>query len=120
MEFALVALLLITLLMGILEFGRLWAIQGSLAQAARDAARTAAITDSDAAGRAYAAYGGVYIAGGIVPDNIEQIQASTFRERFEDKNRYRHYMQAIPTYVITDPTPGLTGLTAYIVEHKGD
>lgn len=50
-EFALVALLLITLLMGILEFGRLWAIQGSLAQAARDAARTAAITDSDAAGR---------------------------------------------------------------------
>src|SRR5690606_10096048 len=66
------------------------------------------------------AYGGVYIAGGIVPDHIDQIQASTFRERFEDKNRYRHYMQAIPTYVITDPTPGLTGLTAYIVEHKGD
>lgn len=63
------------------------------------------------------AYGGVYIAGGIVPDNIEQIKASTFRERFEDKNRYRHYMQAIPTYVITDPTPGLTGLMAYIVEH---
>lgn len=65
------------------------------------------------------AYGGVYIAGGIVPDNIEQIQASTFRERFEDKNRYRHYMQRIPTYVITDPTPGLTGLMAYIVEHQG-
>jgi glucokinase len=65
------------------------------------------------------AYGGVYIAGGIVPDHIDQIQASTFRERFEDKNRYRHYMQAIPTYVITDPTPGLTGLTAYIVEHQG-
>ncbi|HEX5765515.1 MAG TPA: glucokinase [Woeseiaceae bacterium] len=64
------------------------------------------------------AYGGVFIAGGIVPDNIEQIQASTFRERFEDKNRYRHYMQAIPTYVVTDPTPGLTGLMAYIVEHQ--
>jgi glucokinase len=64
------------------------------------------------------AYGGIFIAGGIVPDNVEQIQASTFRERFEDKNRYRHYMQAIPTYVITDPTPGLTGLTAYIGEQK--
>jgi glucokinase len=63
------------------------------------------------------AYGGVYIAGGIVPDNIDQIRASTFRERFEDKNRYRHYMQAIPTYVISDPTPGLTGLMAYIAEH---
>lgn len=60
------------------------------------------------------AYGGLYIAGGIVPANIEQIQASTFRERFEDKGRYRGYMQAIPTYVITDPMPGLTGLTAYI------
>jgi glucokinase len=62
------------------------------------------------------AYGGVYIAGGIVPDNIEQIKASTFRERFEEKNRYRAYMQAIPTYVITDPTPGLTGLMAYIAK----
>jgi glucokinase len=60
------------------------------------------------------AYGGIYIAGGIVPDHIDQIQASTFRERFEDKNRYRGYMQAIPTYVITDPTPGLSGMLAYI------
>jgi len=62
------------------------------------------------------AYGGLYIAGGIVPDNVEQIRASTFRERFEEKNRYRGYMQAIPTYVIKDPTPGLTGLVAYITE----
>lgn len=60
------------------------------------------------------AFGGLYIAGGIVPDHVEQIRASTFRERFEDKNRYRGYMQAIPTYVITDPTPGLTGLAAYV------
>ena len=64
------------------------------------------------------AYGGIYIAGGIVPDHIDQIKASTFRERFEEKNRYRHYMQAIPTYVITDPTPGLTGLIAYIAERS--
>lgn len=64
------------------------------------------------------AYGGVYIAGGIVPDNIDQIRASTFRERFEEKNRYRAYMQAIPTYVITDPTPGLTGLVAYVAERS--
>jgi glucokinase len=60
------------------------------------------------------ASGGLYIAGGIVPDHVEEIRASTFRERFEDKNRYRGYMQAIPTWVITDPTPGLTGLAAYI------
>jgi glucokinase len=45
---------------------------------------------------------------------VEQIRASSFRERFEDKGRYRDYMQAIPTYVITDPMPGLTGLASYI------
>lgn len=60
------------------------------------------------------ASGGVYIAGGIVPACIEQLQASAFRERFDDKNRYRDYMRQIPTYVITDPFPGLTGLATMI------
>ena len=60
------------------------------------------------------AYGGLYLAGGIVPAHVEQIRASSFRGRFEAKGRYRAYMQAIPTYVITDPMPGLTGLSSYI------
>lgn len=63
------------------------------------------------------AYGGVYIAGGIVPSCIGAIQASGFRSRFEDKNRYRDYMQAIPTWVITAPQPGLIGLAAYVEKH---
>lgn len=42
-EFALVALLLITLVVGAVEFGRLWAMQASLASAARDGAREMAI-----------------------------------------------------------------------------
>ena len=61
------------------------------------------------------AFGGVYIAGGIVPACIEQIKASPFRERFEDRNRYREYMQRIPTYVITDPYPGLRGLRTFLL-----
>lgn len=60
------------------------------------------------------ATGGLYIAGGIVPACLEQFRESPFRERFEDKNRYRDYMRAIPTYVITAPTPALTGLGALI------
>jgi glucokinase len=64
------------------------------------------------------AFGGVYLAGGIVPACIEQLQMSPFRERFEDKNRYRDYMQRIPTYVITDPVPGLRGLSAFIAENN--
>lgn len=59
-------------------------------------------------------FGGLYIAGGIVPACLEQLKVSPFRERFEDKNRYQDYMQAIPTYVITDEIPGLSGLVAYI------
>ena len=60
------------------------------------------------------AYGGVYIAGGIVPSYTDRIAASDFRSRFEDKNRYCDYMRAIPTWVITDPVPGLRGLAAFI------
>ncbi len=60
------------------------------------------------------AFGGLYIAGGIVPACIEQLRQSPFRERFDDKNRYKDYMRRIPTYVITDPVPGLTGLATMI------
>lgn len=60
------------------------------------------------------AFGGVYIAGGIVPTCIDQLISSSFRQRFEDKNRYRDYMQRIPTYVLTEPQPGLRGLVARI------
>lgn len=44
-EFALVVSVLLAMIFGVLEFGRMWAIQASLAQAARDAARTVAIED---------------------------------------------------------------------------
>lgn len=60
------------------------------------------------------AYGGVYIAGGIVPACVEEICASDFRARFTDKNRYTNYMRAIPTWVITAAEPGLIGLAAYL------
>jgi glucokinase len=68
------------------------------------------------------AFGGVYIAGGIVPACVEQLKASDFRSRFEDKNRYRGYMESIPTYVITDPYPGLKGLAEYVARRsiRGD
>src|SRR6185295_1246702 len=56
------------------------------------------------------ARGGVYIAGGIVPRLIDTLEKSEFRERFESKGRYRDYMAAIPTYVITAPLPAFRGL----------
>jgi glucokinase len=56
------------------------------------------------------ARGGVYIAGGIVPRLVEQLRKSEFRARFEAKGRYRHYLAAIPTHVITAPLPAFRGL----------
>jgi glucokinase len=56
------------------------------------------------------ARGGVYIAGGIVPRLLEQIRQSEFRARFENKGRYRGYLAAIPTHVITAPLPAFRGL----------
>jgi len=60
------------------------------------------------------ARGGVYIAGGIVPDCVEQFRESKFRERFESKGRYRRYLQEIPSYVITRPEPAFVGLRRFL------
>lgn len=60
------------------------------------------------------AHGGVYIGGGIVPANLAVFEASGFRERFIDKGRYRAYLDAIPTRVITLDTPALVGLSGLV------
>ena len=56
------------------------------------------------------ARGGVYIGGGIVPRLATDLVQSEFRARFEAKGRYRAYLAAIPTYLITAPTPAFRGL----------
>ena len=64
------------------------------------------------------ATGGVYIAGGIVPSYPDLIANAGFRQRFEDNNRYPEYMQSIPTWVISEPVPGLRGLAAFIDQDR--
>lgn len=61
----------------------------------------------------FAAFGGVYIGGGITPRYAEQFAASGFRQRFEDKGRYRSFLADIPTWIITASQPALRGLAAY-------
>ena len=48
------------------------------------------------------ARGGVYIAGGIVPRLGMAIDASSFRERFEAKGRFRDYLAAVPTWLVVE------------------
>lgn len=57
------------------------------------------------------ARGGVFIGGGIVPRLGERFFASEFRDRFEAKGRFRDYLGAIPTALITDTLVALTGAT---------
>lgn len=59
------------------------------------------------------AFGGVYIGGGIVPRYQQALRDSGFRQRFEDKGRYQHYMRSIPTWVIVAKQPTLAGLLAF-------
>ncbi|HZD89732.1 MAG TPA: glucokinase, partial [Pseudolabrys sp.] len=61
------------------------------------------------------ARGGIFIAGGIVPRLGARFAESQFRTRFEAKGRFREYLAAVPTYVITRPFPALVG-TAKLLE----
>ncbi len=60
----------------------------------------------------YGAFGGVYIAGGIVPRYLEMFRASRFRECFEAKGRMRDYIKTIPVFVILHEEVELLGLAA--------
>ncbi len=55
------------------------------------------------------AYGGLYLAGGIVPTMIPFLRASDFHSRFCAKGAMRERMNEIPVYAITTIQPGLIG-----------
>ncbi|MFT3817893.1 MAG: glucokinase [Rubrivivax sp.] len=52
---------------------------------------------------------GLFIGGGVVPHFAERFVASAFRARFEAKGRFRAYLAAVPTMLITDTQVALDG-----------
>jgi glucokinase len=64
-------------------------------------------------------FGGVYIAGGIVPRCMEFFKASGFRAAFEDKGRFKDYVREIPVFMITHSQPGLLGAGAHLRQTLG-
>lgn len=64
-------------------------------------------------------FGGVYVAGGVVPRFVDFFKESKFREAFEDKGRFKSYLQRIPVYVITEPKAGLLGAAATLRQELG-
>ncbi|GGI75460.1 glucokinase [Legionella impletisoli] len=65
------------------------------------------------------AYGGVYLAGGMIPKLLPQLNALKFRERFEAKGRFSSVNQSIATFAITTKQPGLLG-AALCLKQQGN
>ena len=65
----------------------------------------------------FGARGGVYLAGGILPQLGAFFAASEFRARFESKGRLSPYVRPIPTFVITAANPGLVGAAIAAMQH---
>ena len=59
-------------------------------------------------------FGGVYIAGGIVPRFIEFLKQGDFGERFIAKGRLSNIAEQTPVFVITEPQPGLLGAAVFL------
>lgn len=59
-------------------------------------------------------FGGVYIAGGIVPKLLPLLGASEFRARFEAKGRFTDFNRQIPIFIVTAEQPGLLGAAVYL------
>lgn len=68
---------------------------------------------------AVGAEGGVYVAGGIVPRMLEAFRRSDFRARFESKGRFSRYVAKMPSFVVTEPMPGLLGCAALYRDAQG-
>lgn len=64
----------------------------------------------------FGARGGIYIAGGIVPQWGALFDEALFRERFEAKGRFRDYLARIPTYIVKTPHVALIGLSQFVAE----
>ncbi len=60
-----------------------------------------------------AAWGGVYIGGGIAPKIIKKLLDGAFMEAFIQKGRYAHLMKEIPVVVAMNPEAALMGAAHY-------
>lgn len=58
------------------------------------------------------AYGGVYIAGGILPRLLNRVARGGLRESFlmpHGRERFRQILSEIPLYIVTNTKVGLIG-----------
>ena len=61
----------------------------------------------------YAAFGGVYLGGGVADALVPLLDQAAFRARFESKGRFGSYVSRIPVLHIRRPDTALLGTAAY-------
>jgi glucokinase len=69
----------------------------------------------------FGARGGVYVAGGIIPNWVAgrtrgRFAADLFMQRFLAKGRFRAYLESVPVRIVTRTDPALVGLVQALVE----
>lgn len=64
------------------------------------------------------ARGGVYLAGGILPQMIETLQLSAFSSHFTAKGVVETYLRGIPVWLITHKLPAFVGLQFFLRQVK--
>jgi glucokinase len=62
----------------------------------------------------FGARGGVFVAGGVVKGLGAAFDRRAFRRRFEAKGRYKSWLAAVPTFLITHPSPAMAGLARFL------
>jgi glucokinase len=67
----------------------------------------------------FGARGGVYVAGGVIKGLGAVFDRRAFRRRFEAKGRYKGWLAAVPTFLITHPRPAMAGLARFLDRHAG-
>lgn len=55
------------------------------------------------------AWGGLYLAGGILPRLVPLLRSSPFLQRFHQHGPLTSELQEVPVWLITHPSPGLVG-----------
>ncbi|MEH6571287.1 MAG: glucokinase [Halioglobus sp.] len=55
------------------------------------------------------AYGGLYLAGGIIPKMVPFLRSSHFHQRLCEKGGMQAHLEKVPVYIITAAQPGLIG-----------
>lgn len=66
------------------------------------------------------AYGGVYLAGGVLPQILPLLRESDFAARLSDKGALRDVLERVPVHLIDHGQLGVTGAAHWFLDHESE